>query len=175
MRIINVIVKVLTFPAAFLKGFWEQRFCRMMGIPVESKKIFGSGEMAGHIEHEPIRSPKKSFWFCFLSGFMVFLTGLVIAAPALFGWLYLDVASPLMKYLVISWLGLSFNMFANIFPSVEDALMMWEKYKEMGKGARIILAPAAAIMYAGAYAESWGITFLINHVWIVLALVSILS
>ena len=48
MRIINVIVKVLTFPAAFLKGFWEQRICRMMGIPVESKKIFQSGEMAGH-------------------------------------------------------------------------------------------------------------------------------
>ena len=33
----------------------------------------------------------------------------------------------------------------------------------MKTGAKIVLAPAAAIMYVGAYAETWGITFLTNH------------
>ena len=32
----------------------------------------------------------------------------------------------------------------------------------MGKSAKIIFAPGAAIMYVGAYAENMGITFLTN-------------
>lgn len=161
MRIINVIVKVLTFPAAFLKGFWEQRICRMMGIPVESKKIFQSGEMAGHIEHELFRSPSKSFRFCFFSGLMVFLVGVIASIPGLIC-IYLD-SSGIMKWYALANLGYTAMMFTNIFPSIGDAIEMWEGYKKMNKAAKILLAPAAAIMYVGAYAETWGITFLINH------------
>ena len=160
MRIINVIVKVLTFPAAFLKGFWEHRICRMMGIPVESNKIFGSGEMAGHIEHELFRSPSKSFNFCFFSGLMVFLAGLIIAFPGLIC-VYMGSAG-FMKWYAIACLGNAAMMFTNIFPSIGDAIEMWESYKEMNKAAKILLAPAAAIMYVGAYLETWGITLLTN-------------
>ncbi len=163
MRVINIIVKILTFPVAFLKGFWEQRLCKMMGAIVENKKIFQWNEMAGHIEHEPFSTAAKSFWFCFLSGFMVFLMGLIFAVPGILGCLYLDLPVSISKMWCISALGGAAACFSNIFPSIEDALMMWEKYKTMKLGARIILAPAAAIMYVGAYAETWGITFLVNH------------
>lgn len=166
MRVINVIVKILTFSGAFLKGFWEQLFCKIMGAPVENKKIFQWNEMAGHIEHEPFPTAAKSFWFCFLSGLMVFLAGAILALPGLVS-LYLGSAG-MMKVFGLICLANAAIMFTNIFPSIEDALMMWEKFKTMKTGAKIILAPAAAIMYVGAYAETWGITFLTNHAIFVL-------
>lgn len=162
MRVINVIVKILTLSGAFLKGFWEQLLCKIMGAPVENKKIFQWNEMAGHIEHEPFPTAAKSFWFCFLSGFMVFLAGIILALPG-FVTLYLGSTSMTMKLFGFACLGNAAIMFTNIFPSIEDALMMWEKFKTMKTGAKIILAPAAAIMYVGAYAETWGITFVTNH------------
>lgn len=174
MRIINVIVKVLTFPAAFFKGFWEQLICKIMGIPVESKKVFQSGEMAGHIEHELFCSASKSFKFCFFSGFMTFLAGLVFLFPALFGLIYLDVTSAMMQLFILSWLIIAAGLFTNIFPSIEDAIEMWESYKEMNKFAKVILAPAAAIMYAGAYAETCGITFLTNYGFVAYVIASII-
>ena len=161
MRVLNVIAKILTFPAAFLKGFWEQLLCKIMGAPVENKKIFQWNEMAGHIEHEPFPTAAKSFWFCFLSGFMVFLAGVILALPGVVA-LYLG-STGVMKFFGLACIGNAAMMFTNIFPSIEDALMMWEKFKTMKTGAKIILAPAAAIMYVGAYAETWGITFLTNH------------
>ncbi len=161
MRVINVIVKILTLSGAFLKGFWEQLLCKIMGAPVENKKIFQWNEMAGHIEHEPFPTAAKSFWFCFLSGLMVFLAGVILALPGLVS-LYLG-SSGTMKFFGLACLGNAAIMFTNIFPSIEDALMMWEKFKTMKTGAKIVLAPAAAIMYVGAYAETWGITFLTNH------------
>lgn len=163
MRYINPIVKILTFTSAWLKGFWEQLLCKIMGTPVENKKLFQFNEMAGHIEHEPFATSSKSFWFCFVSGFMVFLFGVLLAIPAIFNLLYLDVSSLTIRTMSISMLFGAASVLTNIFPSVEDALMMWENYKKMGKAAKIILAPAAAIMYVGAYAETWGITFLTNH------------
>ena len=164
MRVLNIIAKILTFPAAFLKGFWEQRLCKMMGTIVENKKIFQWNEMAGHIEHEPFNTAGKSFWFCFISGFMVFLTGLIFAVPGVLGCLFLDLPMSVSRLWCITMLGGAASFMSNIFPSIEDALMMWEKFKTMKTGAKIILAPAAAIMYVGAYAETWGITFVTNHV-----------
>ena len=166
MRVINVIVKILTLSGAFLKGFWEQLFCKIMGAPVENKKIFQWNEMAGHIEHEPFPTAAKSFWFCFLSGLMVFLAGVIIAVPGLVA-LYLG-STGMIKILGLLCLANAAVMFTNIFPSIEDALMMWEKFKTMKTGAKIFLAPAAAIMYVGAYAETWGITFLTNCAIVVL-------
>lgn len=162
MKIITIIVKILTFPAVFLKGFWEQLLCKIMGAPVENKKVFQFNEMAGHIEHEPLPTGAKSFWFCFVSGFMMFLTGLVFMVPAIVNLFYLDVSSELLRVFSVFYLVCALGAFTNLFPSIEDALMMWEKYKSMGKAAKIIFAPGAAIMYVGAYAETWGITFLTN-------------
>lgn len=167
MRVLNVIAKILTFPAAFLKGFWEQLLCKIMGAPVENKKIFQWNEMAGHIEHEPFPTAAKSFWFCFLSGLMVFLMGVIIAIPGILC-TYLGASSILLKWFGFGCLGNAAQMFTNIFPSIEDALMMWEKFKTMKTGAKILLAPAAAIMYVGAYAETWGITFLTNYALFIL-------
>ncbi len=162
MRYINAIVKILTFPAGFLRGFWEQIFCKIFGVPVENRKYFQFNEMAGHVEHEPLPTGAKSFWFCFVPGMMIFLAGLVFAVPSVINLFYLDTANISLKVISYACLYLAFCMFTNLFPSLEDALMMWEKYKKMGKGAKIVFAPGAALMYVGAYAEGMGITFLTN-------------
>lgn len=162
MRYINAIVKILTFPAGFLRGFWEQLMCKIFGVPVESRKYFQFNEMAGHVEHEPLPKGGKSFWLCFVPGMMIFLAGLVFAVPSVINLFYLDTANFSLKVISYTCLYLAFCMFTNLFPSLEDALMMWEKYKKMGKAAKIIFAPGAALMYVGAYAESMGITFLTN-------------
>lgn len=162
MRYINAIVKILTFPGGFLRGFWEQVLCKIYGVPVENKKYFQFNEMAGHVEHEPLPTASKSFWYCLTSGLLVFLAGIVFASFSVINLFYLDVANVVMRYLSIYCLYLGFSMLTNIFPSVEDALMMWEKYKSFGKAAKVLFAPGAAIMYAGSFLESWGITFLTN-------------
>lgn len=162
MRYINAIVKILTFPGGLLRGFWEQLFCKIYGIPVENRKYFQFNEMAGHIEHEPIKSPTMNFFYCLVSGLMVFIAGLVFMLPATINLCYLDVTDETMRYINYGFLYLAVSMFTNIFPSIEDALMMWENYKKLTKIEKIVYAPGAAIMYAGAYAENFGITLLTN-------------
>ncbi len=168
MRYINAIVKILTFSGGFLRGFWEQMLCKAYGVPVENKKYFQFNEMAGHVEHEPLPTAGKSFWFCTISGLAMLLFGTACAVPGVIYLFYFDVASVYLK--ILSWLFIytAFCAFTNLFPSFEDALMMWEKYKTFGKAKRIIYAPGAAIMYIGSYAESWGITFATNLVLTVL-------
>ncbi len=162
MRYINAIIKLLTFPGGFFRGFWEQVLCKSSGVPVENRKCFQFNEMAGHIEHEPFPTARKSVAFCMTSGIMVFLAGVVFAIPAVLNLFYLGVISQSLKVISFMCLYLAFSMFTNLFPSVEDALMMWEKYKSMKKVSRIILAPAVGIMYIGAKSEGMGITFVTN-------------
>ena len=35
MTKLYIIGKILTFPGAYIKGFWEQLTCRILGLPVE--------------------------------------------------------------------------------------------------------------------------------------------
>lgn len=161
MRYINATIKILTFPGGFLRGFWEQLLCKIFGIPVENKKYFQFNEMAGHVEHEPVKGA-KSFWLCFIPGLMMFITGMIFALPAILNIWYLDVSGAVLRIVSLICLYFAFSMFTNLFPSIEDALMMWEEYEDLKKAERIVFAPGAAIMRVGAYAENMGVTFLTN-------------
>ncbi len=162
MRYINAIVKILTFPGGLLRGFWEQLFCKIYGIPVENRKYFQFNEMAGHIEHEPIKHPTMNYFYCLVSGLMVFIAGIVFLFPAFINLFYLDIMDETMRTINYVFLYLGVSMLTNIFPSIEDSLMMWENYKKLTKIEKIFYAPGAVIMYAGAYAENFGITLLTN-------------
>ena len=162
MRYINAIVKILTFPGGLLRGFWEQLFCKIYGIPVENRKYFQFNEMAGHIEHEPIKKPTMNFFYCLVSGLMVFIAGFIFVFPAFINLFYLDIIDETMRVINCVFLYIGLSMLTNIFPSIEDTLMMWESYKKLTKIEKIFYAPGAAVMYAGAYAENFGITLLTN-------------
>ena len=161
-KIILIISKIVTFPGAMLRGFWEQVYCMAHKIPVESNKYLQMNEMCGHIEHEQMPTKGRTFGYCFFAGIMVFIAGLIFFVPAFVNLWYLEINNETLKIIYYVFLYLAFSMFTNIFPTIEDALYMWENYKKRSMVGKILLAPASAIMYIGSYAEGYGITFLTN-------------
>lgn len=158
MELTNYILKILTFPGAFLKGFLEQLACRMFEVPVEFSKYFQKNELCGHVEH--MLAPKKgSFGICFLPHIISLFCGLIFSVASAINIVYLgkfNVFGVLFMYLGISCL-------LNCFPLVEDAINMWDhlfKDESTNPIAKIGLAIPAAVMYLGAYLERYFVTIL---------------
>ena len=61
MRIVYIIGKYLTLPGAFLRAFWEQLTCLLLGIPVENTGYLRADEMCGHIEHILPKKPAAAY------------------------------------------------------------------------------------------------------------------
>lgn len=175
MGFIHYLLKILTFPGAFLKAFLEQLACRMYGVPVEFSRYFQKNELCGHVEH--LLAPKKgSFGICFLPHIIMLLCGLAFSVPSAMNIVYLGKFN--IFGILFLWLGIS--CFLNCFPLIEDALNMWENLygkkssedeseadstetkSKTGASSlsKILLAPFAAVMYLGAYAEHYFITVL---------------
>ena len=51
MRTLYIITRILTFPGAYLRGFWEQLTCRILGLPVEVPGYLRIDEACSHVEH----------------------------------------------------------------------------------------------------------------------------
>ena len=159
MELINYILKILTFPGAFLRAFLEQLACRMYEVPVEFSRYFQKNELCGHVEH--LLAPKKgSFGICFLPHAIMLFCGLVFTIPAAINLVYLgkvNVFGCIFIYVGVSCL-------LNLFPLIEDALNMWEhlygKNSTAQPVSKVLLAIPAAIMLAGAYLERYFITIL---------------
>lgn len=162
MTIYYIITKYLTFPGAFLRTFWEQFMCKAMKLPIENNKCLQTNEMCGHIEHEMVNEKAKSFWFAFIPGLLVFIAGMIFFVPSLINIYFLGVSNPVLKIAMYVLLYFAASCLTNIFPGIEDAMVMWENYKGLKTGLKILFAPGAVIMYAGAYLEKFGITFITN-------------
>ena len=151
------IIKILTFPGALLKGFLEHLFCRIFKVPVEYSDYMQRNELCGHVEH--LLAPHKgSFGICFGPHIIMVLLGLLISFPAAVNLFYLGTFSWLS--VILLYVGLSF--LTNAFPLVEDALNMWDElYSDESKRvSKVLLAIPAAVLYAGAYIEKFGLTLL---------------
>lgn len=159
--IIGYIVKLLTFPGALMHALWEHLLCRIFGTPIEDPRYLRADEMCGHIEHEVEPSTAKRFFTCLLPFLFNLVIGLVLAFPAAAGlfWNGLTGTDALLSAILL-WLGIS--MLTDVFPSVEDALMLWDAIYHRDGGihlvGKILLAPFAAVFYAGSYLDQWGIT-----------------
>ena len=159
MGVMFFILKIITFPGAFLKGFLEQLACRMFGVAVEFSRYFQKNELCGHVEH--LLAPHKgSFGICFLPHIISLFCGIAFSLPAACNMVYLGKFN-LFGY-IFAYLGLSCLL--NCFPLVEDALNMWENlYGEKSEAklvSKIFMAPSAAIMLAGAYLEKYFVSIL---------------
>lgn len=174
MRIIYIISKLISLPGSILKGFWEHIFCRAFKSPVESSYYIRMDELCGHVEHELAQTSAKSFWINFLSGWLNFLAGIIMAATSLIYIFYLGCkGAMLIPFCIILWIGLSLT--SNIFPTIEDALNMWEKIYSNGNKStvvgKILYFIPALVMMIGAYLEAYGLTVLINIAMVVLLIV----
>ncbi|MDR1734296.1 MAG: hypothetical protein LBR73_05395 [Oscillospiraceae bacterium] len=75
MKTLYLVSKVLTFPGAFLKGFWEHLICNLFEVPILQRGYLRDNWYCGHVEHAAPEG-KKRFWVLFLPSFLNFVCGL---------------------------------------------------------------------------------------------------
>ena len=177
MNTLYIITRILTFPGAYLRGFWEQLTCRILGLPVEIPGYLRIDEACSHVEHVLAKKGFASYLMATGAGFMNFMTGLPIFLAGFMNLRYMgitpyDELGYFIFYVLIMYIG--FSMLCNIFPSIEDAMNLFDvayKQKKIKIIGRIIFAIPSALAYAGAFLEKYCITFLALAVAVVLSFV----
>lgn len=181
MTVLYVISKILTFPGALTKAFYEQIMCKILKCPVEDNRYIRTDEMCGHVEHELIERPVASFMYCFIPGLLNFLLAMFVGLFPLVNVIYLGnysgfVASmqalssaitdanavalvDMLLPIVFVWFTVS--LLNNLFPLVEDAMVMKEQYAKLNIVAKILFAPGFVVMYIGSKLEKTGLSFVI--------------
>lgn len=161
MTAIYWMIKHLTFPGVYARCFWEQVVCRICRVPVEDNRYLRRDEMCSHIEHELMPTARSAFAFCFVPAFFNAIGALFLA---LFPLIYLMIYETTdLKLIIICALSywFSVSLFVNSYSLVEDAINMMEKvYKKGNILQKILYAPAAVLLYIGAYLEKYSITFI---------------
>lgn len=123
MRMVYIIVKFITIPGAILHGFFEHMCCRMSKVIVDDARVVQPNEMMSHVDHDLIHRKGASFDICFIP----FFCNLVL------GFLCLSYGSSIIFYMLkfndpFAWvtLYLGISLLTNLFPQVEDVLMLKE-------------------------------------------------
>ena len=159
MRILYIIVKFITLPGAILHAFFEHLSCRMSRVIVDDARVIQANEMLSHVDHDLIQRKGASFDICFIPFFFNLILGFLCLSHG---------ATSIFYYMnfkdVVAWISLyvGISLCTNLFPQIEDVLMLKENIYGDGKNIflKIIVAPFFGIFYVGAYLEKWGITLL---------------
>lgn len=166
MTKLYIIFKVLTFPGAYLRGFWEQLTCKLLGLPVETPGYLRIDEACGHVEHALAAKSGAAYLIATGPGFMNLMTGFPIFLMgyvniAVMGISFSDSPTLFILYAVMLYLGIS--LLCSLFPLVEDALTLHEAVFSKGKTnivAKILMAIPSLITTIGAYLEKYCIPFI---------------
>lgn len=160
MTTLYIITRFLTFPGALIRGLFEQLVCRIHKTPVEDNRYLRRDENCSHIEHELMNTPGSAFAICFVPMLLQLILATFVSFTAFEELIMLDYFRMPQGIIdiVCLWVGISLTV--NCFPSVEDAINMWEKlYKTKGHTVqKILFFPGAVICYCGAFAEKYGLT-----------------
>lgn len=179
MTVIYAIFKLITFPGAYVKGFWEHLTCKILGLPVESSSYLSTNELCGHVEHALPKKPVEAFILAILPsvinafiGSSFFGAGYMLVFEMGIG--YYESRTAFVLGILLLYLGISF--FCNVFPMIEDAMNLYDILYSQKKGniiGRIIAFIPTAVVYAGSYLERYCV---ISILWlVVIAAVSILN
>ena len=173
MTKLYIIGKILTFPGAYIKGFWGQLTCRTLGLPVEVPGHLRIDEACGHVEHAFAKKGFASYLMATGPGFMNFITGVPLFIAGFLNLRYMGITPydsvPLfILYVLMLYVGVS--LLCNVFPLTEDILNFWYiayEEKNMNIVGRIIFAIPAIITRAGAFLEKYSITVILWIAWLV--------
>lgn len=159
MSIIYIIVKTLTLPGAMLHSFFEHMSCRASKVLVDDARAIQFNEMAGHIDHELIKRKGPSFDVCFIPFFFNLMLGFLTLCHGATEIIYLGRYDRLFAWLCL-YLGIS--LLTNLFPQIEDVMMLKENFFQKGKNkiSKILVVPFYVIFFVGARLEKWGITLI---------------
>ena len=176
MNAVYVISKYVTVVGSVLKGFWEHLFCRMLGIPVQDARYLQANELCGHVEHDFTKTRGRTFFLCYLPGFMNRIFGYGMTIGSFLGLFKLEVrteAPIFWVYIVMLYLGIS--LLCNNAPLYEDALNNWDLIYGKGKKTNIIFKILAFIpsvyFIVSAWLEKYAVSLLIFIVLIVIGII----
>ena len=131
MKILYLVTKYLTFPGAFLKGFWEHVTCRILKIQATDRRYLRPDGSCGHAAHAPAMCHVRAYLFSLLPYLAQRILGWVFVAAAappllLFNLRGLEENPLLVPEIIALFLGLS--ILCNSFPAWEDALRHWRLF-----------------------------------------------
>ncbi len=178
MTKLYIIFKLLTFPGAYLRGFWEQLTCKLLGLPVEVPGYLRIDEACGHVEHALAEKSGAAYLIATGPGFMNLMTGFPIF---LMGYVNLAVmkisfsSSPALFIINAVMLYLGISLLCSLFPLVEDALTLQEKVFAKGGTniiAKIFMIIPSLITTAGAYLEKYCIPLIF---WVAVIIASFIG
>lgn len=159
MRTIYIIVKILTLPGAILHAFFEHMSCRWTKVIVDDARTVQFNEMLGHIDHELIKRKGASFDICFIPFFFNLVLGFLLLMNGATTIYYFAKFNNAFAWICL-YLGIS--LCANLFPQIEDVMMLKENFFQKGENkiAKILVAPFYAIFWLGARLEQCGLTLI---------------
>lgn len=175
MTALYIASKILTFPGAYIKGFWEHLTCKILGLPVETPGYLRIDEACGHVEHSLASKGFAAYLLATGPAFMNFNAGIWIFLAGFVNLRYMgitpqDYLGLFVLYVLMMYVGVS--MLCNVFPLVEDAMNLHDLLYRQKKGnalGRLLAYIPTIITYAGAYAEKYCITTIL---WIILLVIS---
>ncbi len=178
MTKLYIIFKLLTFPGAYLRGFWEQLTCKLLGLPVETPGYLRIDEACGHVEHALAEKGGAAYLIATGPGFMNLMTGFPIFLMgyvnlAFMGITFRNSPALFIFYAVMMYLGIS--LLCSLFPLIEDALTLHEKVFSKGGTnvvAKIFMAIPSLITTAGAYLEKYCIPLIF---WVAVIITSFIG
>ena len=131
MKILYLITKLITYPGAFMKGFWEHCTCRMLKLEVRARQYLPADWNCGHAVHDPAMTPGKAYLLAFLP----------YIAQRMLGWVFLGASVPPLLifglrggaetsffWLEVVALFLGLSLLCNSFPAWEDAKRQWQLF-----------------------------------------------
>ena len=157
--VIYFIGKVLTFPGAYIKAFFEHLIARAFSIPVEDTKYLRFTDGCGHVEHDAIGSKAKIFFYCLLPGLFTAIIGTPMLYMGFAGLFFFKVPTDsstmlmFIVYCILFYLG--FSLCANQYPLMEDAIGLWHAlYGKDGANlfVKIVLFIPTVLIIAGTVA-----------------------
>ena len=164
MRIVYIIVKFLTLPGAILHAFFEHMSCRWTKVIVDDARVVQANEMLSHVDHELIKRKSASFDVCFIPFFFNLALGFLLLMNGATTVYYFGKYNDGLAWICL-YLGIS--LCTNLFPQIEDVMMLKENFfaNNNKKISKILVAPFYAIFFVGAKIESLGITLLTSIIF----------
>lgn len=158
MTAVYIVIKYLTFPGTILHAFFEHMCCRWFKILVDDARVIQPTEIIGHVDHELVKRKGPSFDICFIPFLFNLLVGVLTMSYATITIFYMKRLSEAFSWICL-YLGVS--CLTNLFPQIEDVMMIKENFFNNGKKGivtKILIAPIYAILWLGARLERWCVT-----------------
>ena len=164
MTTIYYLLKLLTFPGAVTRAFWEQVVCRIGKIPVEDSRYLRMNEMCGHVEHYLAATPRSAFALCYVPRFMNVVLACIVGTMSATRLLYLGETLTLISMVDIIGLWFAFSLLTNCSPMQEDAMNMWSLVysKKSNFLQKIFYFPGAVVSVVWAFLDKYSLHFLIG-------------